>query len=541
VLLFDTAHWERRHHLACLPGNPLAGPVAFSSNGRTLAAGSSQGIQWWDTTKWEPKPVASTNLNDTRLLAFSSDSNLLGTTDGARITLWDLSAAAILGQLESRHKVVWSLAISPTDPILAAGSSDGHVEIWDTQTRTAVNSWQAHALFTVALAFSPDGKRLASGGGDQLIRLWDAASLRADRDETAFPRHSSGPLEIATFRGHLDQVWCLAYASNGLILASGSQDGTAKLWRAEEEPAARSHSNLVGQLWFSPDGHALATMAEDLNLHRFDGTSMEKTGTTQCPLDRARIVSRTASPDGTRLAFLLQDGSCQIWDAWKGQPLATNQLNRGRYGKIALARDNQTLAVESLDGDIVEVWELSTRKRRFVCKDAGPPMIFVDNGRCLVSPGAGFTIKLWDTMTGRQFATFEGHKRWITTLAASPDERFLASGSSDSTARLWDLRSGREIAVLKGHLAGVESLAFSADGRTLATGGYDATLRLWSVATHKEMVVLKDSNPAVGPVQFSPDGNTLAAAGAAADAEVRKPHWRLWRVPALREMATRSN
>jgi WD40 repeat protein len=61
------------------------------------------------------------------------------------------------------------------------------------------------------------------------------------------------------------------------------------------------------------------------------------------------------------------------------------------------------------------------------------------DGKLVASQGGDDTVKLWDTVTGREKAPLDGHTSKVTGLALSRDGKLLVSGSRDGTVRLWDL------------------------------------------------------------------------------------------------------
>ena len=89
-----------------------------------------------------------------------------------------------------------------------------------------------HRSEVLSVSWSPDGARLATGSADGTAKVWDAAGGR----------------EPLTLMGHAREVSSVSWSPDGTRLATGSDDGTAKVWDAaggREPLTLEGHTGLV--------------------------------------------------------------------------------------------------------------------------------------------------------------------------------------------------------------------------------------------------------------------------------------------------------
>ena len=110
----------------------------------------------------------------------------------------------------------------------------------------------------------------------------------------------------------------------------------------------------------------------------------------------------------------------------------------------------------------------------------------------MIASGSGDrTVRLWDIETNQQVLQLlidDG----VTTVAISPDNRYVAAGSLDKSVRVWDTNTGFLVERLEGeqgHMDSVYSVAFAPNGRDLVSGSLDKTIKMWELATPSRMGV----------------------------------------------------
>lgn len=521
------------------------GPVlslAFAAKDNVLASGGvDKTVILWDLTK-DDKKVLKDHGGEVRAVAFSPDGKTLAAagTDGP-VSLWDIAGAKKRHEMKGHTGVVFTLAFSPNGKSLASGGIElresvdiGAVRIWDPDTgKPAAGSDGPlprirHAQGAFALAYSADGQVLLSGGKDNLVRLWDPSSGEqkaaiaghlgwvrslAARGHTIITgsfdqsvrvwdaRHYRNP---AVLEGHKDWVCAVAFSDDDRLLASGSRDGTVKLW----DPATgQAISTLelgapVQSVAFTPGKGttrlAAGTWAEAGKSEvRVWDVERDKEQWKVKELHRFKdlkgIAAVAFSADATALAAGGEERTIRIWDVASGKPGITIKGHpAGTIRCLAFAPENEVLTSGGEDRLLI-FWEWKTGKQ--VGRPVGAHNAAVTalsyfsagpRATVLASAGEDQGIDLWriDDRKQSHGGTFRGHSGGLLALAASPRGDVIASAGWDETIKLWSaLRPGTdERFTFTGHTGPVRGLTFSGNARILASASHDRTIRLWRAA-----------------------------------------------------------
>ncbi|QRV96561.1 hypothetical protein RhiJN_24579 [Ceratobasidium sp. AG-Ba] len=411
---------------------------------------------------------------------------------------------------------VHSVSVSPGGQWIVSGCEDGTVRIWDSRTgEAALAPLQGHLGPVKCIAFSHHGRHIISGSSDNEIRIRD----------TATGKPIFGPL-----RGHSADVNTLSCSQDGALIASGSDDETARLWStATGESLSRFSMPLsrpVLSVAFSPDSRFIACGSADGAVRLWD---IQSGSMVVGPLEGESMLCIAFSPDGQRILSKPSSTGIFIWDAATGKQIIPRLATSDTQSTSAtISADAKLIALGHMRRKDILVQDIDTRKIVL-----GPlvghsgyikSVAFSPTDKSVVSGSADATIRIWDAasiFTNNPSGPIisipsqdvsPNTRPWLS-LGLSSDGRLVASSSSDRTFGVWDVDTGQVVlGPLRGHSDVVWALAFSPDDSLIATGSRDKTVCIWEARSGSLVhEPLQSDSSFVKTVAFSPNGELLAS------------------------------
>jgi WD40 repeat protein len=343
------------------------------------------------------------------------------------------------------------------------------------------------ALPLSAVAFSPDGKTLAVGGYREVL-LWDLAAGKLAK------RIGAGQIG--------NMVQAVLFSKDGKSLAESEgipcAAGAVKLFDLQSGQVAMDFhepKGVVFALDLSPDGKLLAAGCSDAATYVWSLPDKKLVTTLK---DQSLAVSSVSfAPNGKYLATASLDKTVEVWDVatWKpdrkktileapprrcclretSQHWAAGGRMTYRFGLVVAGHDARSVQ-NRLDDKIPPDYRGDVKTDL----DAGMPLDCV----WLKDPDPGKWYRQWafvaatdNTVKAYAFDgkkltlmdTLGGHNDWVYAVAASADEKRLASASGDGSVKLWNLAD-------RSLLATLVQLSPGTDDWLIVTGqGYFAT------------------------------------------------------------------
>ncbi|MFI5460516.1 MAG: protein kinase [Isosphaerales bacterium] len=453
----------------------IAAPT-FSPDGKLLAAvvRLSGLVKVWEAATGQE--VFSCQYSDGEVwdVAFSPDGKRLAAGGNKGIRIWGVASREMQATWPSQSRLSECVAFSPDGKRLAVGGIEGTVEVWDTATGQRVETFKGHFGPVHAIAFGPDGTRLATGGPDGTLRLWDATARRGTvsiskdkRSGREIPSLSPDGTLVTGFEWHVRRplrVWDTATGEprggpielpQAVVSVDWTGDGK-RLYLGDAGKTIHVVDVASGKVVraFPVDAeshlyHIALSPDEKWCAHSGPGGTIQVRDAHTGALFRAHsgLDGRGVlvfSPDGSRLLGADEYGALKIWDIATGREIAATRLTGVLIQVARFSADGKRLAIGGLLGQLL-------------------------TGE----------VRILDAEDAREIWSLKGHTLLVDDAVFSPNGLRLATASGDETVRIWDLGTGQEILKLSDAGSLERRIRFVSDGRRLIAASTDGPIRVW--------------------------------------------------------------
>lgn len=390
----------------------------------------------------------SINIKGGRYNKIATSKSYIATTASHNdLQVWNLETQDTL-RLTGHTSNIINIKFSPSDPtLLLSVSSDGELRLWNLKNKSFQLLPTVNSSSTIAIDFSQNGKVLAtsSDNGMQIIDMHSFEVTHKFTNSFLFPSRRFNKLSM---HSHVENLSLNSDGSKVAYASRGSSDILNILDIAEnyivvsDKKQVKQASNVL----FSKDGNELIF------------------------------------GDGKDL--VIWSIATNRYKRFKGNNEQIKQvLMHPQLEKIITYHENDELRSWTYDGN-----------SSLVVKRIQGSLTFNYNGDKIYSTDNN-KIKIHDYFTGDHTNKFMLTKGWITSLALSPDDRFLAFGTSHGDINIADLVTGN-ISTFNNTKLRVKNLHFSQNGKHIVgflQGNRRIAIVEWGVTDREQRVIAEYS------------------------------------------------
>jgi len=381
-----------RQNLVLLGHTNWVNGVSFSPDGTFLASCSAdRTMRLWSAT--DGKVMAETRGHSECVFSVAVTHDARRVVTGAKdstVRVWNASTGAETTVLQGHEGPVTCVACSPDDSLIVSGSTDRTVRVWDVIGKQEHACFRGHEAIIESVAVSPDNRLAVSTSGDGTARLWDLETIPSRRrlfgHREGTGSSEPGRLVVAigaktrSYSRLENRLTCLAYSPDGMLIASGDEDGRVWVWHARFGRPLMIFSEHAGNhervqsLAFSlgkgliASGGGMPSVAHSMlssvkpaifvwdpltgkQRARLDGHSNPILGLCFSP-NAARLASFESRPEA--IAIL-------VWDIGTGRLLYTAPCPIKAPGSLAFSADSTRITFTSHNPDVTRrTWDAAT-------------------------------------------------------------------------------------------------------------------------------------------------------------------------------------
>jgi serine-threonine kinase receptor-associated protein len=222
---------------AVLPQKHICKSVAFSADAsRLLAAGNTTAINIYDVSTCQETPMASlvpaspTEKSSVKLARYANNGSDVvvsissNTAEKKVLSVWDVRSGSV-ERIIDLGATAKSGELSMDASMLSVTCDDATVSVFDLKKMVRVRRFSVPEATESASVRFPSMDMVATGGQDLIVRRFEVNSAGSEE-----------LVEAESNRGHHGPVWVLRFAPDGETYASGSDDGTIRIWKTTVDP-----------------------------------------------------------------------------------------------------------------------------------------------------------------------------------------------------------------------------------------------------------------------------------------------------------------
>lgn len=322
-------------------------------------------------------------------------------------------------------------------------------------------------------AWSPDGRRIVTASDDGTARIWKA----------------DGRGDALVLSGHTERINFAEWSPDGKRIVTASNDGTARIWKADGSGSPlvlKGHTEAINSAAWSPDGNHIVTASWDETARVWEVDGSGKSVVLQ---GGQRVVcSAVWSHDAKRILTASWDGTARVWNAdgtgtstvLAGHALAVNSA--------AWSPDDKRIVTASDDGT-ARVWNADGKGKPLVLggHTGGVNLAaWSHDGKRVVTASSDWTARVWTSDGQSGPSIIQGHKGAVLTASWSANDQRIVTASEDGTVIISEPDGMRDPIHLQGHQRAVLVAAWNPDFKRLVTASADNSARVWNVPQSQE-------------------------------------------------------
>lgn len=292
----------------------------------------------------------------------SEDSHVAVATNSVDIKLYEISTMSC-NLLKGHTDLVLSLAKSPSNSnILLSSSKDNTIRVWSINTEESIYKCFAigsrHTASVGSLAITNLSTDFCvSVSEDSCLKFW---KLDTNNIGDEIQQLHCSYTELA----HQKDINCVTVSPNDKMIATASQDKTAKLWSSDGLALLgvfRGHKRGIWSARFSPVDQVLLTTSADCTIKIWSLSELNCLRTLEghdSSVLRGEFLSK-----GMQIITTGADGLIKLWSLKTAECNHTMEKHDGRVWAIAVSKDENTLISGGSDSLLVKWKDVTVEKK----------------------------------------------------------------------------------------------------------------------------------------------------------------------------------